>query len=110
MNRSEVQRAENEATFRRANENLARKAGELDLDEQATPYLCECADRGCTEVLMLTRSQYEHVRSDPRRFVVVPGHAEPEDRLVDEQAGFHLIEKTGEEGRIVEERDPRSRP
>jgi len=108
MNRSAVQRAENESTFRRANEDLEQKAQSLSFRDQPTPYLCECEDRRCTEVVMLARSQYEAVRRNPKRFVIVPGHDSPEDRVVEESDGFHVVEKTGEEGRLVEQQDPRS--
>jgi hypothetical protein len=107
MGRSATQRAQNESTFRRANEDLERKARALSFGEQPTPYLCECENPHCTEVVMLTRSDYEGVRSDPRRFLIVPGHEAPEDRLIDEFDEFFVIEKTGEEGGLVEEQDPR---
>ena len=108
MSRSAVQRAKNESTFRRANEDLEQKAQAWSFGEQPIPYLCECEDLRCTDVVMLARSDYEAVRSDPRRFFIVPGHDAPEDRVVDEYDKFHVVEKTGEEGRLVEEQDPRS--
>lgn len=106
--RSAAQRAQNESTFRRANEDLERKAQALGFGEQQSPYLCECEDPACTEVVMLARSEYEAVRSNPRGFFIVPGHDATEDRIVEQRDGFHIVEKTGEEGRIVEEEDPRS--
>jgi hypothetical protein len=108
VSRSAAQRAENESTFRRANEDLERKAQEWSFGEQPTPYLCECQDPGCTEVVMLARSDYEAVRDNPRRFVIVPGHDVPEDQVVRRQDGFNVVEKTGDEGPLVEEQDPRS--
>jgi hypothetical protein len=108
--RSAAQRAENESTFRRVNEDLERKAQELGFGGQHSPYLCECEDPACTEVVLLARSDYEAVRSNPRGFFIVPGHDATEDRVVEQREGFHVVEKTGEEGRIVEEDDPRSRP
>jgi hypothetical protein len=130
MNRSAAQRAENESTFRRANEQLEDKAQELRFGDAPTPYLCECEDQGCTQVVLLPRSAYEDVRcecedqgctqvvllprsayedvrSNPRQFVVAPGHDVPPDRVVAKHDGFHVLEKTGEEGRLVEEQDPR---
>jgi hypothetical protein len=107
-NRSAARRAENESSFRRANENLEQKAQALSFGEQPTPYLCECEDPRCTEIVMLTRSDYENIRSDPRRFFVVPGHDAREDQVVAEHTHFHVLEKTGEEGRLVEAQDPRS--
>jgi hypothetical protein len=108
MSRGAAQRAKNESTFGRANEDLEQKARVWSFGEQPTPYLCECEDLRCTDVVMLGRSDYEAVRSDPRRFFVVPGHDVLEDRVVEEYDGFHVVERTGEEGRLVEEQDPRS--
>lgn len=107
MSRSAAQRAANESTFRRANEDLERKAEAWEFGEQPTPYLCECDDPLCTEVVMLARADYEGVRSDPKHFFVVPGHDADEDNVVEEHEGFHVVEKTGEEGRLVEEASER---
>jgi hypothetical protein len=107
MQRSAERAAENEATFRSVNERLEEKAAELGLSEERTPYLCECEDERCTQVIQLTRGEYEAVRKHPRTFAVVPGHQESDDSVVREEAGFTIIEKTGEEGRLVVERDPR---
>ena len=109
MDRSARQRAQNEATFREANERLENKAAELDYGDERTPYLCECENERCTELIALSRPEYEQVRADPRRFVVVPGHHEPSyDEIIRDEAEFTIIEKTGEEGDFVEARDPRS--
>jgi len=105
---SEARRAQNEATFRTVNEELKGKAEELGLfGEQDTPYICECGDAGCAEVLTLTRAEYEHVRSHPKRFFVVPGHDGPGEHVVDQNETFSVVEKTGAGGRRVEEQDPR---
>jgi hypothetical protein len=106
--RSVERAAANESTFREANEKLEEKAGELSLAAERTPYLCECEDERCTQVVLLTGWEYESVRAEPRRFVLAIGHQSPDDRLVQEGPSFTIIEKTGEEGRLVEERDPRS--
>ena len=102
------QAAKNEATFRSANERLEEKADELELGDARTPFLCECEEEGCTEVLRLSRSDYEEVRAHPRRFVLAPGHRNGDDRLIRDGAGFEVIEKQGEEGDLVEQQDPRA--
>lgn len=107
MSLSAERAAKNEAAFRRANETLEVKAAELGLAQERTPYLCECERAGCTQVIQLERDEYEAVRADSRRFVMVPGHQEPDDRVVREEQGFTVIEKTGEEGELVEQLDPR---
>ena len=73
-----------------------------------TPYLCECEDAGCTDVIGLTRVEYEEVRAHPKRFVLASGHQESDSRLVQEAPRFTVIEKIGEEGELVAARDPRA--
>jgi hypothetical protein len=108
MQRSVEQAAKNEATFREANERLEEKAAEFGFEEERTPYLCECEDERCTNVMGLTRAEYEGVRANPKSFVLVPGHQGADDAVRREKAGFIVIEKTGEEGKLVAERDPRA--
>ena len=109
MDRSARQRAQNEATFREANERLADKVAELGYGDERTPYLCECENERCTELIALSRPEYEQVRADPRRFVVVAGHHQPSyDEVIQEKPEFTIIDKTGEEGDLVEAEDSRS--
>ena len=108
MPRSVEQAAKNEAAFRSVNERLQEKADELELGDRQTPFLCECEDERCTEVLLLRRSDYEDVRAHPRRFIVAPGHQEEDDQLIQDDAGFAVIEKRGKEGELVEQQDPRT--
>ena len=62
-----------EDVFREANESVAAKAGELKF-AHPLPFLCECRDRHCFARISLTLEEYEQVRSDPRRFLTIPGH------------------------------------
>ena len=105
MGLSAERAAQNEARFREANEQIQEKVLELARPEPA-PYLCECEDPRCTIVILLTAAEYEDVRSDSRRFAVTSGH-EDAARVVDRHRRFTVVEKTGEEGRLVEELDPR---
>jgi hypothetical protein len=108
VERSAERAAANEATFREANERLERSAAEYVGADEAAPYLCECEEERCTHIILLTRQQYEAVRANARRFVVAPGHHGGDDRAVQEEAGFTIIDKTGREGELVEQRDPRA--
>jgi hypothetical protein len=108
MSRSFEHAARNEATFRLANEGLEEKAAELGFGQARTPYLCECEDPACTKVVHLTREEYEAVRTHPKRFVLVPGHQGSDERVIEEQDAFTIVEKRGEEGDLVGELDPRS--
>ena len=108
MGRSAEQAAKNEATFRSANERRQGKADELELGDARMPFLCECEDEACTEVLLLWRQDYEAIRAHPRRFVVAPGHRNGDDQLIRDEDAFMVIEKQGQEGELVEQQDPRS--
>ena len=46
---------------------LLRSAGEYDL-------ACRCANKRCRTPVQLEREEHEILRSDPRLFVVSPGH------------------------------------
>jgi hypothetical protein len=57
-----------EDVFREANERIAGKADELNL-QPPIPFLCECSDEHCFVRLFLSLEEYAEVRSDPPRFV-----------------------------------------
>jgi hypothetical protein len=99
--RSEERAARNETAFRDANEQIDGKRRELGL-ELATPFLCECEDETCTNLVRLTPSEYEHARSEPRRFIVYRGH-QRRDSVVEESVEYVLVEKSGTGGEIAEE-------
>jgi hypothetical protein len=108
VGRSAESAAANEARFRAANEEIHDKVVELGLTERRNPYLCECEDERCTTIVLLMSAEYQAVRSSPRRFLLARGHQSPEDRVVAEHDRFTVVDKTGEEGRLVEESAPRS--
>jgi hypothetical protein len=70
-----VRAAENEATFRLANEVLAQRTAELGPERNDALSLRVRGER-CTEILQLTGAEYEAVRTHPKRFVLIPGHQE----------------------------------
>jgi hypothetical protein len=109
VGRSAERAAANEARFRQANEQINEKVLELGARDGRAPYLCECEDERCTTVVLLAAAEYEDVRSVSRRFLVAPGHEDGDARVIGRNDGFTVIEKTGEEGRLVEELDPRSK-
>lgn len=112
--------AENEATFRQANEKLrARIAGLGVHDSQRVPFLCECGDRSCFQVVMLQLDEYEAVRDDPNAFLITPGHNDREteevvsdrstkDTIPDGGDRFEVVRKRPEVRDITEGSDPRS--
>src|SRR3954465_11109199 len=79
-----------EAAFRIANERTSRWE-ERHRDRAQELYLCECAARPCRERIRLTREEPERVRSDVRRFFVVPGHVIPDLETVVESFGAYQV-------------------
>lgn len=71
--------------------------------------LCECGDLGCSEVVEMTPAEYEAVRAGGDRFFFVPGHEDVAlDRVIDQTAGFVVVERFGEGGDVARSLDPRS--
>ena len=99
--------AKNDAVFRRANEQIERAAETYDVEP--APFLCECADERCTEIVRLTLEEYEAVRSHPRRFLHAPGHESSGEhvRVVANRGNYLVVEKVGKAGEIAEELDTR---
>jgi hypothetical protein len=97
-----------EASQRAVNEAIERGRWPGE-EEHPAAYRCECAQRGCTAMLELTRAQYEEMRTHARRFAVRPGHENPEvEDVVARESGYVLVEKRNEAGRVSELTDPRS--
>jgi hypothetical protein len=103
---SEARAAQNEVFFREANEKLGEKRIELGADGR-TPFLCECSDPQCTQLIHLTLEEYEYVRARPTWFVAATGH-EPDTRTAEDHGDYSILEKSGVAGRIAKEQDPRT--
>lgn len=101
-NESAKKAAKNEAISRSLNEGLAK--GEDRWPSEDPTFICECSDLSCTLPISLSLERYREVRAHPARFVLVPGHMDPEiERKVEEGEGFEIVEKIGP-GREVAER------
>jgi hypothetical protein len=95
----------NEAANRRVNEAIRRGGWP---GEDGGPFRCECARQGCTELIRLSPAEYEHVRADGRRFLVVPGHEDTAlETVVERHSAYVVVEKRGPAGEFAEASDPR---
>lgn len=100
--------AANEALLREANEAIERGLWPGD-EDRIVRFRCECARLECNEAVELRLAEYEAVRVNSRRFVVIDGHEYPEAEVVVERRdGYAIVEKVDEAGAVAEERDPRS--
>ena len=104
--------AKNDATFRRANERISAAAETFGVD-MAVPFVCECADPECSEIVRLKLEEYEDIRADSRQFFHIPGHRDADGAagvVVAERDGYVIVEKTGHAAEIakaLDERNPR---
>jgi hypothetical protein len=101
--------ARNEALFREVNERIKQVNESVDPRSEAD-FLCECGDSGCTKPVSLTPAEYEEVRREPTRFVVIVGHSDPSVEVVVASTDrFAVVEKVQPEAaRVAAEEDPRS--
>lgn len=102
----EEKRAENEAAFREANEQIRAAERKLDPPLERVPYLCECDDVRCHEPIRLTAGEYERVREDGATFLIVPGHSSEGD-VVDEHEDYLVVRKPDGGGEVARALDPR---
>lgn len=90
--------AKNEAMHRAVNreiENVAQGLGERDGD--TIEVLCECGQPGCTSLLSLSIRDYDRVHDQRDRFIVAPGHMDPDlERVVEEADRYLVVDKFGE--------------
>jgi hypothetical protein len=101
--------AANEARFREINERVERDLEPLaDSRHERLPFVCECARPDCAATITLSLAEYERVRSDARRFVVLPGHelSDIED-VVQVTDRYAVVRKHPETWELVESADPR---
>jgi hypothetical protein len=98
--------AKNQSTFREANEKIDAIAEQTGLEE-AIPFICECADLDCMEIVRLRLDEYAVIRSNARRFFNAPGHEAISVNVgagvvVEEHPGHVVVEKTGIAGELAE--------
>lgn len=106
--RAEERKAENEAVFRDANEEIEAVRTELTKLDGKTPFYCECEDPACREILRLDIGEYEFVRASPIRFMIARDHAHDEASIVAEHESYVVVEKQGTAARVARETDPRA--
>ncbi len=111
MTTSVERRALNEGTFRAANERLERGAIELIgvADGDHVPFLCECSQMECTQVVLLTVKEYEQIRSTPTGGFAALGHEDLEiETIVTQNERFVVTDKFGRAGEVHAQNDQRT--
>ena len=103
--------ARNEAASREINESIEEAHEEHPRGPDAhIRILCECGRDSCDRLIAITMPEYEKVRADPTRFVVVRDHVMADvEVVVDETDRFVVVAKReGEPAEVAREEDPRS--
>ena len=101
--------ARNQSLYRSINEKvkeLNQTFAEADIAD--SEWICECADTDCTLHIPASLPEYEAVRSNPRTFIIFPGHFYPQvERVLNQNDRFMTVEKIDNAGQIAETLDPR---
>jgi hypothetical protein len=95
--------ARNELAFRQANESLRTIFEDATEEAEGSyPFLCECGDRRCTDVVPVSLQVYARIREHPARFLILPGHKQLEsERVVEEGDKYEIVEKSGVAGDLA---------
>ena len=95
----------NDAIFRQANERINAFADAQQPDEPA-PFICECADSKCQEVVFIPLAEYAAIREGPRLFWNVPGHEASSQgwaQVIESHDSYVVVEKIGPAGEVAEQ-------
>ena len=100
--------ASNEDVFRRSTRGSSAASGRVTRTGQSA-FAASAPAWAATCCCELTLAEYEHVRSDPRRFVMIPGHEVPEvETVVDADRRLRDRREARRGRRAGREDDPRS--
>jgi hypothetical protein len=94
----EIRLEKNQESFRNANQKLGNIVGDKVGRQETIPFLCECPDDECLDVVSVSLTEYERIHSHPDRYIVVKGHpTSPGERMVEERDGYWIVEKGDDE-------------
>ena len=85
---------QNELIFRDANERIKRAENAMELEIPEAPFICECWQQDCRQIVLLTPEEYELVRTHARRFFIAPGHASGDAEIVERSERFWVLDKS----------------
>jgi hypothetical protein len=95
----------NEDLFRKVNDQIEGVNEAFGTITGTMSILCECGMLECIEHIDLTVDEYRRLRTDPRRFAVMPGHELPDvERVVERHDGWFVVEKAeGDAAQLAED-------
>jgi hypothetical protein len=101
-------KATNENLFREVNEQIEEEVEHAPLVRSSpVDFVCECSALDCVEPVRMTLDEYQQVRAEPTRFVVLSGHESADvERVVDRHARFVVVQKVGAAATVAENGEP----
>jgi hypothetical protein len=110
MNERQRRVGQNEALFRRINEEIDGLNEALGAFTEHLILVCECGKQECIDQIRLTPEEYEALRADPATFGIVPGHEVTDvEAVVSENDRFAVVRKRpGEPRELAAHEDPRA--
>jgi len=80
--------------FRQLNEHVKEFNESIGALRETYSISCECADTSCIARVEISREDYDRIREDATRFVVLAGHVYPDvEAVVEENSAFVVVEK-----------------
>ncbi len=93
----------NESRLRKINDDLRSDLAKLPHEPDVIPFVCECGEASCAAIVELTVPEYEAIRANSRRFMVIAGHEKPDvEYVVGQTSGHSVVEKRPESGPLVD--------
>lgn len=101
--------AANQNQFRDLNERVMEVNARFgDADGHTVEVFCECGRQGCAERVAITRTAYEHVRSDGSTFAMVAGHEVGiVEEIIERGPDYVIARNVGLAEGIARDADPR---
>ena len=108
MSVREERMARNEAAAREINERI-EEAFQGEPSANRIDIVCECARMTCEASIDITLDEYEHVRKDALRFVILPEHFVGDiERILFENDRFAVVAKReGVPADVARDENPR---
>jgi hypothetical protein len=83
--------AENQQTFRRANERFEELV-DIRSEGSKLPFVCECADAFCLGRIELSASDYYAIHLDRSQYIILNDHSRiAGQRIVEQVDGFQVV-------------------
>jgi hypothetical protein len=94
-----------QVALRNTNETIQASADRLTLVLNI-PFICECPDPNCSEIVNLSFETYDAIRQSPRQFFNISGHEVPSvkacaERVIAVMGELTIVEKIGVAGDVA---------